>query len=118
MTLAEPLGAGTLSCITELFFSSASCHGNFPKIDHFLQILRAASNLQFLRLENYVFSKRGGAEICRALEQKLILQHLQRISIIYQWDDPDYNRKVRQDQKNCFSVYHRMIILCPKLTTL
>jgi hypothetical protein len=115
--IREPLDDCNLSCLTDLGFCDESCDISV-KTNDLLQILQAAPNLRVLYLNNILFCENGGTEICKALEQKSILQNLEEFYFHYEWSelygvDPE---SVLQTKKNCFAVFQCMVLLCPKLS--
>lgn len=114
--LVEPLENLSLSCLTELRFLNEFKGLRTLKTEDLLQILKAAPNLRILHLDDILFSEQGGVDICIALKQRFILQHLKQFVFAYgkpeQGDDPE----ILQSQKYCFAVFRCMIRLCPKLS--
>lgn len=110
--LKEPLDDS--SCLTELGFVSES-YCIALKTEDLLQILKVAPNLRILNLHKILFSENGSVDICKALEQRSILQNLEKFDFYYEWSSEGSNAENLQTQKNCFSVFQSMILLCPKL---
>jgi hypothetical protein len=119
--LNEPLGNLTMSFLTELGlvqdFGKRGT-GSAVKTEDLLQILRAAPNVRVLRLVDADFSEQGaGNEMCRALEEHSILQHLEQIFFFYEWPKLARHPDLISIKRNCFSVLQCMNYCCPKLTT-
>jgi hypothetical protein len=116
--LEAPLPGLSLSHLTEFGFvmqndECCSCLST----DHLLQILRAAPNLRVFRFKNVLFCDQDDDEISMALEQRSILQNLEKLSCFYEWPEVEIANENMEFMECAYSVIYSIIINCPKLTS-
>jgi hypothetical protein len=116
--LEAPLRGLSLSHLTEFGFAMqndecCSCLST----DHLLQILRAAPNLRVFRFKNVLFCNQDDDDISVALEQRSILQNLEKLSCSYEWPEVEIANENMEFLECAYSVIYNIIINCPKLTS-
>jgi hypothetical protein len=117
--LEAPLGHLALSCLTEFGFvvqSDQCCSA--VRTDHLLQMLRAAPNLHVLHLKNVFFCDKDDEDIGWALEQRSILQNLEKLCCFYEWPELPITDEKIEVMESTYTVIYNIIVNCQKLFSL
>jgi hypothetical protein len=116
--LEAPLPGLALSRLTEFgFVMQNDEYCSRLSTDHLLQILHVAPNLRVFRFKNVFFCDKDDDDIGMALEQRSILQNLEKLSCFYEWPDVEITNEKMELMECTYSVIYNIIIHCPKLTS-